>query len=314
MAACLLLGGCITINLGGGRRGPLEEVTVSGEGRDKVAVVDLTGVILGESGVTLFGLSPLESMVDWVEAQLDKAAEDGNVKAVVLRINSPGGTVTASDIIYQSVRRYKAKAKVPVVATFLDLAASGGYYVAMATDEIVAHPTTVTGSIGVIVQNTNVTGLYDKLGLVPQVVKSGRYKDIGSATRPPTPEERAIVQSVVDDMFERFLAVVQEGRPGLARERLRALADGRIYTADQALANGLVDRVGYMQDAVEAAKTRAGIKEARVVLYVRPGQARPTHLYAGADAATGAGGPVEALRRLAGESAGTRFLYLWTGW
>ncbi len=310
----LLLGGCITVNLGGGGRGPLEEVTVSGEGDDKVAVVDLTGVIIGETRTTLFGLSPLESMVDRVQAQLDKAAEDRRVKAVVLRINSPGGTVTGSDIIYQAVRRYKEKAKVPVVASFLDLAASGGYYVAMATDEVVAHPTGITGSIGVIVQNTNVTGLYDKLGLASQTVKSDRYKDIGSTTRPPTPEERAIIQSIVDGMFDRFLAVVKAGRPNLEAERIRALADGRIYTADQALATGLVDRVGYMQDAVDAAKQRAGIEKARVVFYVRRGQTRPTHLYAGADVASGADGPAQALLRLAGESSGPQLLYLWAGW
>ncbi|HEY8368159.1 MAG TPA: signal peptide peptidase SppA [Thermodesulfobacteriota bacterium] len=313
-AACLLLGGCITINVGPGRPGPLEEVVVSGEGRDKVAVVDLTGIILGETRVRLLGFSPLESMVDRVQAQLDRAAEDDAVKAVVLRINSPGGTVTASDIIYQAILRFKREKKVPVVASFLDLAASGGYYVAMAADEIVAHPTTITGSIGVIYQDLSLAGLYDKLGLVDQSIKSDRFKDIGSSARLLTPEERAILQSQVDAMFARFLATVRAGRPALEPERIRVLADGRTYVAEQALANGLVDRIGYMEDAIEAAKRRAGITEARVVFYVRPGDPRPTHLYAGADPAPGGGSALEALERLAGEPGGPRFLYLWTGW
>lgn len=314
LAATLLLGGCITVNIGAGREGPLEEVRVSGEGRDKVAVVDLTGIILGETRTSILGFSPLESMVDRVQGQLDKAAEDRHVKALVLRINSPGGTVTASDILYQAVRRYKAKAKVPVVASFLDLAASGGYYVAMAADEIVAHPTTITGSIGVIYQDLSLAGLYEKLGVADQSIKSDRFKDIGSSARLLSAEERAILQSQVDAMFARFLETVHAGRPTLAPERIRALADGRTYVADQALAAGLVDRLGYMEDAVDAAKARAGIEKAQVVFYVRPRQAKPTHLYAGADASAGAGGPAEALRRLAGESAGPQFLYLWTGW
>lgn len=311
--AALSLGGCITVNVGGGRPGPLEEVRVSGQGRDKVAVVDLSGIILGETRPRLFGFSPLESMVDRVQAQLDRAAEDDAVKAVILRVNSPGGTVTASDIMYHAVRRFKEERKVPVVAAFLDVAASGGYYVAMAADEILAHPTTVTGSIGVIVQNTNVAGLYEKLGLSSQVVKSGPFKDLGSPTRPPTPEERALVQSIVDGMFARFVTVVQAGRPRLPPERVRAVADGRIFTADQALASGLVDGVGYMRDAVDAAKARAGLEEATVVFYARPGRARPTHLYADAAEAPRPASAADALVGLASESAGPQVLYLWTG-
>ena len=309
----LAAAGCITVNIPGPRgEGPLQEVTVSGEGADKVLVVDLSGVIIGETREGLFGLSVVPSTVDRVERQLDKAAEDDAVKALVLRINTPGGTVTASDVLYHAVRRYKAKAKVPVIACFLDLAASGGYYVAMASDEILAHPTTITGSIGVIAQGLNVAGLFDKLGLQQQVVKSDRFKDLGSATRPPTPEERAIVQGIVDSMFARFLATVETGRPKLTRDRVRALADGRIFTADQAVENGLVDRLGYMDDAVEAAKKRAGIERARVVFYVRPGQSKPAHLYAAAPAGDPSALGRDLLARLSGEP-GSYFLYLWPG-
>lgn len=306
----LLTAGCVTINLPGGKPGPLEEVTVTGEGRDKVLVVDLSGLIIGETRTGLLGFSEIEGMVDRVRAQLEKAARDRAVKALVLRINSPGGTVTASDVIYTALRRYKTEAKVPIVASLLDVAASGGYYVAMASDEVLAHPTTITGSIGVIYQAVNVVGLYDKLGLADQTVKSDRYKDIGSSRRLPTPEERAILQGIIDNLFARFLATVQAGRPGLGAERTRALADGRVYTAEQALAAGLVDRLGYMEDAVEAAKRRAGLEKARVVFYVRPGEARPTHLYAGATLREPAAAAREALLRLAGEAT-PQFLYLW---
>lgn len=283
---------------------------VGGEGRDKVLVVDLSGVIIGETRSGLLPFSEIAGTVDRIQAQLDKAAGDRAVKAVVLRIDSPGGTVTASDIIYAALKRYKAKAGAPIVASFLDVAASGGYYVAMAADEIVAHPTSVTGSIGVIIPGISMAGLYDKLGVADESVKSDRYKDIGSPRRPPTLEERVILQGMVDGLFARFLSVVRAGRPGLPPERIRALADGRVYTAEQALAAGLVDRLGYMQDAVDAAKRRAGLEQARVVFYVRPGESRPTHLYAGTAVREPSALARDLLLRLAGE-ASPQVLYLW---
>jgi protease-4 len=313
LLAPLLLAGCITVNVDLlGRPGPLEEVTVAGEGRDKVLVVDLSGVILGESVETGLLGRRRESAVDRITAQLDKASEDKAVKAVVLRINSPGGTVTASDVIYHTIQRFKAERKVPVVAAFLSVAASGGYYVAMASDEILAHPTTTTGSIGVIVQTLNVVGLFNKLGLEVYTVKSGPFKDIGSPVKIPAPAELAIVQSIINGMFERFLVAVQAGRPRLQPAQIRAAADGRIVSADQALAAGLVDRIGYMADAVERAKGRAGLEKARVVFYVRRGESKPTHLYAGTTLPEPSAIGQQLLARLAGDG-GTQFLYLWPG-
>ncbi|HWP34242.1 MAG TPA: signal peptide peptidase SppA [Thermodesulfobacteriota bacterium] len=311
--AALALAGCVTINLPGGRRGPLEEVTVRGEGPDKILVLDLSGFILGETRLTLLGLSPLENTVERVGEELERAARDPAVKGVVLRINSPGGTVTASDVLYNALRRYKARAGVPVVAALLDVATSGAYYVAMAADEVIAHPTTITGSIGVVYALVSAAGLYDKLGLADQTVKSDRYKDIGSPRRAPTAEERAILQSQIDDLFRRFLATVQAGRPRLSPEQIRSLADGRPYTAQQALAAGLVDAIGYLDDAVEAVQRRAKLPRARVVVYVRPGAARPTHLYAGTPPHLPASAAHSWLAQLAG-TGGPAFLYLWTGW
>ena len=164
----------------------------------------------------------------------------------------------------------------PMVAVMMDVAASGGYYVALAADTIVAHPTTVTGSIGVIMLSVNAEGLMQKIGVATDTIKSGERKDMGSPFRALTPEERAIFQSVIDDLHRQFVAKVVERRK-LPEATAATLADGRIYTADQALGHKLVDRIGYMPDAMEAARRAAGLDEARVVVYKRPAStARPT--------------------------------------
>jgi protease-4 len=188
---------------------------------------------------------------------------------VVLRINSPGGTVTASDTLYHVVRDFIANKQVPVVAQLMDLGTSGAYYVALSADEIVAQPTTVTGSIGVIMFGVDLTGLLDKVGVKNQTLKAGTHKDIGSPLRPMTPEERQILQSVLDDMRGRFVQLVRERRPQANAEMFAAVTDGRIITAGQALQAGLVDRIGYLDDAISVAKQRAGLTEARVILYRR---------------------------------------------
>jgi protease-4 len=161
-----------------------------------------------------------------------------------------------------------------VVAQLMGIATSGGYYVAMSADSVVAHPTTVTGSIGVIFAGLNLSGLMQKIGVENQTITSGAFKDTGSPLRPMRAEERAQIQSVIDDMYARFLAVVRSGRPRLSPEEISRLADGRIYSADQALENGLVDRVGSIEDAIAAVRTQAGLSDARVVTYHRPREYR----------------------------------------
>jgi protease-4 len=190
----------------------------------------------------------------------------------------------------------------------MDVAAAGGYYVALAADTIVAHPTTVTGSIGVIVLTVNAEGLMQKIGLSASAIKSAERKDMGSPFRALTPEERAIFQAVVDDLYRQFVVKVVQ-RQKLAEAAARALGDGRIYTAAQALGHRLVDRVGYMPDALEVAREAAGVDRARVVVYHRPRQYRATYY---AEAPQGPGGldlassTLAALARL-----GPRFMYLW---
>jgi protease-4 len=194
------------------------------------------------------------------------------VKAVVLRINSPGGTVTASDIIYHELKMFKASRKVPIVASIMDVGTSGGYYIAAAADSVLAHPSSVTGSIGVIMLTVNARGLLEKVGVEATAVTSGPRKDMGSPFRAMTTEERAIFQGLIDSFYQRFLNIVQEGRPHLQMDQIKTLADGRIYTGDQAKEAGLVDDIGYLEDAIELAKKKAKITEARVVTYRRPGE------------------------------------------
>lgn len=249
--------------------GPLQETQVSGTGKTKVLLIEISGVISSQEGD---GFVPAPNLIASVKEQLTRAAQDENVKAVVLRINTPGGTVTASDIIHHELKAFKTSRKIPVVASIMDVGASGGYYIAAAADTVLAHPSSVTGSIGVIMLTVNARGLLEKVGLEATAVTSGPRKDMGSPFRTMTAEERAIFQGLIDSFYQRFLTVVHEGRPLLQMDQIKKLADGRIYTGDQAKAAGLVDEIGYLEDAVELAKKKAGLTEARVVMYKRPGE------------------------------------------
>lgn len=305
--------GCF-VSLGGlgslGRVRPLEEETLEGEGRAKILLVDVSNVITDQPKRHAFGLIEEESTVARIKAELDKAKDDDRVQAILLHIDSPGGGVTASDELYGEIVRFKQKRNVPVIATLGDVAASGGYYVACAADRIVAHPTTVTGSIGVILMNLNLEGLLAKVGVKNETYKAGEHKDILSPFRGATPEERRIVQSILDSLHARFIAVVHEGRPRIDPARLRQLADGRIFDATQALQEGLVDQIGDLNAAIEVARGAAQVEQARVVAYRRPDETRE-NIYSAAR-----GLPVQVnvmpidLDALAG--GGARFMYLWT--
>jgi protease-4 len=263
-----LQAGCITVNLIE-PSGPVQEVQLSGTGAGKILLLDLSGVI---SSQDKDGIVPQPNMLATFKEELTRASKDDKIKAVVVRINSPGGTVTASDILYHELRDFKTKKKVPVIVSMMDVAASGGYYLAMAADSILVHPSTVTGSIGVIMLTVNARGLLEKVGVEANAITSGPRKDMGSPFRVMTPEERGIFQGVIDSFYLRFLAVVQEGRPNLSADQIKKLADGRIYSGDQAKAAGLIDEIGYLDDALEMAKKKAGLTEARVVTYGRRGE------------------------------------------
>lgn len=212
-------------------------------GGERVAVIAVEGVIADAHEVI---------------EQLHRYRDLPNVKAVVLRVNSPGGAVAPSQEIYQEIVKFRRETKKPVVASLGSVAASGGYYVAAAADRIVANPGSITGSIGVIMQIPNVGGLLQKVGVKTTVIKSGENKDLGSITRDLTESERRILQEVMDDVHGQFIDAVAAGRR-VDRARIEPLADGRIFSGRQALGLGLVDELGDLPDAIERAGALVGI-------------------------------------------------------
>lgn len=252
------------------RERSLGETVVSGEGKDKILLIDISGVISTKERGGMLPFQKESSIVSRVREELKKAARDKRIKGLILRINSPGGTATASDIIYREINRFKEEKRIPVIACIMELAASGGYYVAVSADTIIAHPTSVTGSIGVIALKLNIKGLMEKIGIENETLTAGDKKDFLSPLRPMTKEEREIIQNMLNDLHERFMNIVAKGRRDLNMEQVRVLADGRIFIAEKALEKKLVDEIGYLDDAVELVKKRAGIDEAKVIVYNRP--------------------------------------------
>ncbi len=218
-------------------------------GVDKVAVIEIRGVIIDPQPVV---------------EKLAKLRKNDHIKAIVMRIDSPGGAVGPAQEIYSEVKKVRLEKK--VLASMGSVAASGGYYIACAADTIMANPGTITGSIGVIVESLNVEELLRKVGLRAMVIKSGRLKDLGSPVRQMTPEERKVLQSVLDNVHEQFIRAVAEGRK-MPVAKVRSLADGRIFSGDQAKSLGLVDGLGSLQDTIAKAGEMAGIKGEPEVVY-----------------------------------------------
>ena len=211
---------------------------------DRIALIRVEGVIL-DSQTTI--------------GELKRFSENPSVKAIVIRIDSPGGGVVPSQEIYDAVKRVRSKNNKAVIASMGSVAASGGYYIAAATDRIVANPGTLTGSIGVIMETANVEGLLQKIGVAGVVIKSGKYKDIGSPLRKMSAEERGLLQAVMDDVHKQFIEAVAEGR-SLELQAAQALADGRIFTGRQAKEAKLVDELGDLEDAIQLAAEVAGVE------------------------------------------------------
>jgi protease-4 len=308
LAALLFFVGCATprVTLFPDAAEPLKEFTLSGRGSGKVLVISVKGIIDDNPRRRLLRTEP--SMVEEIVAQLKTAEKDAKIRAVLLKIDSPGGTVTATDLIYHEIAAYKERTGATVIASILNVGASGGYYLALSADRIFAHPTSVTGSVGVVFLRPQLFGLMDKIGVGVAVSKSGRNKDIGSPFRPATEEEEAIFQDLTDRMADRFIDRVRTRRP-IGDGALTEVATARIYIAEDAKALGLVDEIGYLSDAVSAAKKIAGLDEdARVVVYRRTEYANDT-IY---NPATRARGGAD-LPRIGLESLGIRtgFYYLW---
>ena len=279
---------------------------------DKILVLDVDGLLFNERRKGLFssGENPVSLLVE----KLDKAQQDEQIKALVIRINSPGGGVTASNIMYERIRRFRMVRNIPVIAIIEDIGASGGYYIACAAETIIAHPTSVTGSIGTIVQTISVSGTMKLLRIDAKAVTSGPRKDMASPFKPLDPEDLAILQGMVDEYYLGFLRVVAGSRSNLDPEQIKKLSDGRVFTGTQAKANGLVDQIGFLWDAIALAKRRADLTRAKVIIYHRPLGYR-TNVYSAAP--TGGSAPQFSLINISPEEIlsplSPKFLYLWTG-
>jgi len=295
LAVCLLAtAGCVTVKVNLFEEpGPLKGKTISGYGRDKILLMEVAGLIVEEPH-RILGLGKGVTTPNRIKEELEKAAKDDRVKAVVVKINSPGGTVSAADVILHELKAFKAAKGVPVVVCLEGLATSGGYYIAQAGDTIIAYPTCITGSIGVIAMKFNLRGLMDKFGVDDDVVKSGKWKDFWSPFRAATPQEKEMMQHIIDDFYRGFVDVVAQGRK-MSLKKTREVADGRIFTASQARDLGLVDQLGYLDDALELARVKAGLDNPRVITYHRPGGYKPTIYSLMPDL----------------DMAGPQFLYLW---
>jgi protease-4 len=246
---------------------PLTEFILQGEGKDKILYLPLHGVISNEPSEGFLSSRP--GLVQETVSHLRKAYADPDVKAVVLAVDSPGGGVVDSEILYSELSGFKERTGKKLVALMFGVAASGGYYASIAADRIVAHPSTVTGSVGAVFIQPKVFGLMDKIGVGTEVAVSGKNKDMGSPFRESTPEEKALMQQMIAGMGGRFLDLVAQRRR-LTSEAKVQVGTARVFTAEEAQKIGLVDKVGFLADALAEARALAGLPEdARLVVYRR---------------------------------------------
>ncbi len=271
LAAVIVLwvAGCAApnVSLFPGSTEPLKEYTLQGQDREKILIIPVNGVISDKGHNELFFTKP--SMLQEVVSMLRKAEKDRNIRAVILKVNSPGGSTTTSDILYNEILRFKQRTGIKLIVMFMDIAASGGYYISLPADYIIAHPTSLTGSVGVIFIRPQFSGLMEKIGVEVYVEKSGDNKDMGSMFRQPTNNETEIFNGVTSKLGRRFLSLVAKHR-AIDQDALSKVASGRIFLAEEALDLGLVDRIGYLNDAVLQAKQLAYLpRNPRIVVYRR---------------------------------------------
>jgi protease IV len=261
--------------------GPVQAVPVrSGRGGQvgpRIALVDLDGLILNQNMTGLYSAG--ENPVAAFREKLEAAAADARVRAIVVRINSPGGGVTACDILAEELRRFRESTGKPVVCCLLDLATSGGYYVAVGGDKIVAHPTTITGGVGALINHYNLRDAMGQLNVTAQAIKTGSLVDMGSVMEPLPEDVEKLLKQMAKGFHDRFHDRVARRRPTITQADWKALADGQVVTGPNALELHLVDRLGYIHDAIDEAERLAGVSGAEVVAFARKGY--PVHsLYA----------------------------------
>lgn len=268
LVLAIIVSGCATINFGPSL-GELKEVTIDGEGPGKILLVNVDGVINNQKDRSFSGSTLRLGMVEKIKSIVEKAEKDNEIKALLIKINSPGGTVTASDIIFHLLKTYKDKSKVRIYIQVMDLAASGGYYIALAGDEIIAHPTSLIGSIGVIALKVNLQELMTKIGVSWEIVKSGDKKDFMSPFRSFTKEERELFQGAIDRLHNRFVTLIAKNRSALDISQVQSLADGRVFDAEQAKGLKLIDHIGYVTDTVHRIKSDLNNPNLKLVTYHR---------------------------------------------
>ena len=268
LLASLLTTGCVSMNVKfPDYTDPLQEFTLEGHGPHKVLVIPIQGPISDQEEKGMMRRKP--SLVKEVVSQIRKAEMDSDIKAIVLKVNSPGGSVTASDILYNELLKLKTKGSITLVASMMDIATSGGYYISLPADHIVAHETTITGSVGVVFMRPKLIGLMDKVGVGIETTKSGKDKDMGSPFRPTTEHEAESFQAIIDEMAGLFKAKVVKHRRSNA-EDIETIMTAKIFAASQALDLGLIDQIGFTDDAIAKAKEMAGIdSQSKVVMYRR---------------------------------------------
>ncbi len=236
---------------------------------NKILLLDISGVITKDYESSILERSIQDDPIADIKEALSKAKEDNSVKAVILRIDSPGGMVSWCDMIYREIKQFKEETEKPVISSIMSVGASGGYYIALAADRIYVSPGGITGSIGVIAVFINLEELADKVGVTAQIIKSGDKKDMGSLWRELTSEEREILEGVINEYYGKFLEKVKTNRPAIQESTLEKMTDGRIFTAEQAKQSGFIDGIAYLDEAIEHAKDLADIEDARVVMYYR---------------------------------------------
>ena len=303
--------GCISISTARTLQ-PYRENVIKSGGESKILVIHIDGVISDSiSNGNPFNSSEKIPLTSRIKEQLDCAERDKNIKALILMIDSPGGEVTTCDIIHHELIQFKKRTSIPVTVLMGSMAASGGYYLSMTGDYVMAHPTTITGSIGVLISKLSIKQLMGKIGIEDETVKSGSNKTMGSFFKNMNEEEKFLFQEIVNAMYDGFLKVILDSRKKLKEQELRKVADGRIFIARDALKYGLIDGIGYFSDAVASAEKSAGIENAKIITYVRPDSYRP-NVYAGATISNE--GTINVLSidmDWFTSKYGTRFMYLW---
>lgn len=271
-ALCLFCSGCAFINLDLAELmqfPDLEERTLRDGNADKFLVVEILGTI--NTTAMRDSFMPREGTVERLDMVLTRAAGEKNLRGILLKIDSPGGGVTASDLIYRRIQQFKDETGVPVVACIVGQGTSGAYMASLSADRIVALPSALVGNVGVIMPSISVEGLLDKLGVDDQTVKSGQFKDVGSPLKDMSPDDRAILSGIIMEQYQDFLSKVEANRPVTGAD-IELIGDGRVFSARQAQSHHLVDQVGYYEDALTLLERLSDAPGATVVLYRQQGE------------------------------------------